>query len=182
MQDQYRARRDGLLPDRTPHAESGVPDHLRQGRITQSRTLFPTILWSETRMTNIASPEAEKILQRIQARRGHVWPLHHLMAELDPRFLDLFDEAYVHTLGFTQEDTPNALDAKYRELICACACAMSPVPLEVTAHHLERAYALGLTETQAIQGFHALLIPAGGIALSNGVRAMLKIREDATPD
>jgi len=28
--------------------------------------------------------EGQEILQRIQERRGHVWPLHRLMAELDP--------------------------------------------------------------------------------------------------
>ncbi|NPD21482.1 carboxymuconolactone decarboxylase family protein [Alterinioella nitratireducens] len=120
-----------------------------------------------------------RILERIAQRRGHVWPLHHLMAELDPGFLDIFDEAYIHTLGFGAETTPGSLQAKYRELICACACAMSPVPTEVTAHHLERAYALGLTEKEAMEGFHALLIPAGGIALSNGARAMLAVREAA---
>ncbi|SMF90062.1 Uncharacterized conserved protein YurZ, alkylhydroperoxidase/carboxymuconolactone decarboxylase family [Azospirillum oryzae] len=124
-------------------------------------------------------PSGEAILQRIRERRGHVWPLHELMAELDPGFLDVFDEAYCRTLGFEPAPTEGSLDVKYRELICACACAMAPVPIEVTIHHLERAYKAGLTEREAIQGFHALLIPAGGIALSNGVRAMLKMREDA---
>ncbi|MNY77595.1 hypothetical protein D3C86_2175580 [compost metagenome] len=59
---------------------------------------------------------------------------------------------------------------------------MSPVPVEVTAHHLERAYQLGLTEREAMEGFHSLLIPAGGIALSNGARAMLKVRDDRKAD
>lgn len=130
-------------------------------------------------MAEAAPIDGQTILQRIEERRGHVWPLHHLMAELDPGFLDIFDEAYVRTLGFEPEPGSGSLEPKYRELICACACAMSPVPVEVTAHHLERAYKTGLTEKEAIQGFHALLIPAGGIALSNGLRAMLKIREDA---
>lgn len=122
-------------------------------------------------------PDGQEILQRIQERRGHVWPLHRLMAELDPGFLDIFDKAYVHTLGFDPAPGPGSLEVKYRELICACACAMMPVPVEVTAHHLERAYAAGLSEREAMEGFHALLIPAGGIALSNGARAMMKVRE-----
>lgn len=132
-------------------------------------------------MTDIP-PYGQEILQRIQERRAHVWPLHYLMAELDPGFLDIFDEAYVHTLGFDHEPSDGSLATKYRELICACACAMSPVPVEVTVHHLARAYEMGLTEKEAIEGFHALLIPAGGIALSNGLRAMLKIREDAAAE
>lgn len=127
----------------------------------------------------MSPPSGEAILQRIRERRGHVWPLHELMAELDPSFLDVFDEAYCRTLGFEPAPEEGALAVKYRELICACACAMAPVPIEVTIHHLERAYKAGLTEREAIQGFHALLIPAGGIALSNGVRAMLKMREEA---
>lgn len=126
----------------------------------------------------ILSPKGDAVLQRIQDRRGHVWPLHILMAELDPDFLDIFDEAYCRTLGFGPDVPPGSLAPKYRELICACACAMAPVPIEVTIHHLERAYREGLTEREAIEGFHALLIPAGGIALSNGVRAMLKMRTD----
>jgi alkylhydroperoxidase/carboxymuconolactone decarboxylase family protein YurZ len=100
------------------------------------------------------------------------------MAELDPGFLDVFDEAYCYTLGFEPPPGEGSLDVRYRELICACACAMSPVPLEVTVHHLQRAFAAGLTERQAIEGFQALLIPAGGIAVSNGVRALMRVREE----
>jgi alkylhydroperoxidase/carboxymuconolactone decarboxylase family protein YurZ len=122
-------------------------------------------------------PTGEEIIARIMKRRGHTWPLHHLMAEIDPGFLDIFDQAYCHTLGFEPKPDGNALEAKYLELVCACACAMLPVPIEVTMHHLERAYAEGLTERQALEGFQALLIPAGGIAVSNGARAMLKVRE-----
>jgi hypothetical protein len=35
----------------------------------------------------------DELIRRIEERRGHVWPLHRLMAELDPGFLDLFDQA-----------------------------------------------------------------------------------------
>ena len=122
-------------------------------------------------------PTGEEIIQRIQDRRGHTWPLHHLMAELDPGFLDIFDEAYCHTLGVDPEPGEGSLEVKYRELICACACVIAPAPIEVTIHHLERAFAAGLTEREAIEGFHALLIPSGGIALSNGARALLQMRE-----
>jgi alkylhydroperoxidase/carboxymuconolactone decarboxylase family protein YurZ len=125
------------------------------------------------------SPTGAEILERIQAKRGHVWPLHHLMAELDPGFLDLFDESYRYTLGFDAIPREGALDVKYRELICACACTMEPVPIEVMVHHLKRAFEAGLTELEAIQGFQALLIPAGGVAVSNGVRALMRYREDA---
>ena len=128
--------------------------------------------------TEDTSPDGDAIIQRIQERRGHVWPLHRLMAELDPGFLDVFDEAYCYTLGFEPTPGEGSLDVRYRELICACACAMSPVPLEVTVHHLQRAFAAGLTERQAIEGFQALLIPAGGIAVSNGVRALMRVREE----
>jgi alkylhydroperoxidase/carboxymuconolactone decarboxylase family protein YurZ len=128
----------------------------------------------------LLSAAGGKILRRIRKRRGHVWPLHHLMAELDPGFLDLFDKAYCYTLGFEPVPSKDSLDVRYRELICACACAMMPVPEEVTIHHLQRAFAAGLTERQALEGFQALLIPAGGIALSNGVRALLKMRQERT--
>jgi alkylhydroperoxidase/carboxymuconolactone decarboxylase family protein YurZ len=122
----------------------------------------------------------DEVLQRIRSRRGgHTWPLHHLMAELDPGFLDVFDESYVRTMGIDPPPGPGSLEAKYRELICACACAMMPVPVEVTAHHLVRAFELGLTEREAMEGFDALLIPAGGVAVSNGARALLHLREQA---
>jgi alkylhydroperoxidase/carboxymuconolactone decarboxylase family protein YurZ len=117
------------------------------------------------------------VIARIEQRRGHVWPLHGLMAELDPGVLDLFDESYCYSLGFEPVPEPGALEARYRELICACACAMMPVPIEVTVHHLQRAFQAGLTEKQAIQGFEALLIPGGGIAVSNGVRSLMLARE-----
>lgn len=58
---------------------------------------------------------------------------------------------------------------------------MMPVPVEVTAHHLERAYEHGLTEREALEGFQSLIIPAGGIAVSNGVRAMMFRRDQTTP-
>jgi alkylhydroperoxidase/carboxymuconolactone decarboxylase family protein YurZ len=99
------------------------------------------------------------------------------MAELDPGFLDLFDQAYCHTLGLEPAPTEGSLDIRYRELICACACAIAPAPIEVTIHHLQRAFDAGLTEREAIEGFHSLLIPSGGIAVCNGVRALLQIRE-----
>jgi alkylhydroperoxidase/carboxymuconolactone decarboxylase family protein YurZ len=125
-------------------------------------------------------PSGDEVIDRIRARRGgHTWPLHHLMAELDPGFLDVFDETYVRTLGIDPEPGPGSLEAKYRELICACACAMMPVPVEVTAHHLARAFELGLSEREAMAGFDALMIPGGGIAVSNGARALLYLREQA---
>jgi alkylhydroperoxidase/carboxymuconolactone decarboxylase family protein YurZ len=124
-------------------------------------------------------PDGDAIIQRIQESRGHVWPLHHLMAELDPGFLDLFDQSYRHTLGFDTVPGEGSLAVRYRELICACACVIAPAPEEVTIHHLQRAFEAGLTEREAIEGFHALLIPSGGIALSNGVRALLRMREEA---
>lgn len=49
-------------------------------------------------MTRIPA-EGDEVLSRIQARREHVWPLHRVMAELDPGFLEIFDEAYVYSLG-----------------------------------------------------------------------------------
>lgn len=124
----------------------------------------------------------DEIIDRILARRGSTWPLHHLMAELDPQFLDVFDEAYVRTLGVDPPPDPDSLDVKYRELICACACAMMPVPVEVTAHHLIRAFEHGLTEREAMEGFNALLIPAGGVAVSNGARALLHLRASRAAD
>jgi hypothetical protein len=60
----------------------------------------------------------------------------------------VFDEAYCYTLGFEPTSGEGSLDVRYRELICA---AMSPVPLEVTVHHLQRAFAAGLTERQAVE-------------------------------
>jgi alkylhydroperoxidase/carboxymuconolactone decarboxylase family protein YurZ len=123
-------------------------------------------------------PTGDEVIQRILDRRGHTWPLHYLMAELDPGFLDVFDEAYVRTLGVDPRPGPGSLDIKYRELICACACAMMPVPVEVTVHHLKRAFEHGLTEREAMEGFNALIIPAGGIAVSNGARALLAWRQE----
>jgi alkylhydroperoxidase/carboxymuconolactone decarboxylase family protein YurZ len=123
--------------------------------------------------------DGDAILRRIQDQRGHVWPLHRLMAELDPGFLDLFDKSYRHTLGFDPLPGDGSLDIKYRELVCACACAMAPAPEDVTVHHLQRAFDAGLSEREAIDGFHALLIPAGGVAVCNGVRALLRMREES---
>lgn len=122
-------------------------------------------------------PTGDTVIKRIQDRRGHTWPLHYLMAELDPGFLDAFDEAYVRTLGIDPKPGPGSLEVKYRELICACACAMMPVPVDVTVHHLTRAFEHGLTEREAMEGFDALIIPAGGIAVSNGARALLAWRK-----
>lgn len=126
---------------------------------------------------NAGIPDGKQILERIAARRGHVWPLHHLMAELDPGFLDLFDQIYCQSLAIEPLPASEGLSVAQRELICACACAMMPVPVEVTAHHLERAFAHGLTERQAMEGFNALIIPAGGIAVSNGARALIHCRD-----
>lgn len=145
--------------------------------------------------------EGQAIIQRILKLRGHAWPLHYLMAEIDPGFLDLFDESYRYTLGFGTENGESSaagpatdvgteagriapgpgiqdasLPVRYRELICACACAIQPAPIEVTVHHLERAFSSGLTEREAMEGFQALLIPSGGIAVSNGARALLQHR------
>lgn len=146
----------------------------------------------------VIGPHGNAIIQRIIELRGHAWPLHYLMAEIDPDFLDLFDQTYRYTLGFedsgkklTQADTEAVatggaaesaesigLPIRYRELICACACAIQPAPIEVTVHHLERAFSSGLTEREALEGFQALLIPSGGVAVSNGARALLRYREN----
>ncbi len=126
---------------------------------------------------NADTLDGKQILERIATRRGHVWPLHHLMAELDPGFLDMFDQIYCQSLAVDPAPEAESLGIAQRELICACACAMMPVPVEVTAHHLERAFAHGLTERQAMEGFSALIIPAGGIAVSNGARALMYCRD-----
>lgn len=128
-------------------------------------------------MSETGSADGDAIIARIQERRGHVWPLHRVMAELDPGFLDVFDQAYVYSLGVDPAPDEGMLATKYRELVCACACAIEPAPVEVTAHHLDRAFAHGLTEREAIEGFQALLIPSGGTAVSNGVRALMFLRQ-----
>ncbi|MGI5176014.1 carboxymuconolactone decarboxylase family protein [Dactylosporangium sp. CA-152071] len=121
----------------------------------------------------------DEVLRRIEQRRGAVLPVHNLMAELDPQFLDLFDEMYCHTLGVDPVPADGRLSASYRELICACACAVANAPVTTIARHLRRALDLGLTEQEAIDGFHALLIPCGGLAVAAGVRAMMLLRDQA---
>lgn len=119
--------------------------------------------------------DGAEILGRIAERRGSVLGVHPLMAELDPDFLDLFDEMYVHTLGYKPIDE-GSIPAMYRELICACACAIVAAPESTIARHLRRAYELGLTEQQAIEGFHSLLIPVGGLPIAAALRAMIALR------
>lgn len=123
--------------------------------------------------------EGKALLDRMTERRGGYLPLHEMMAELDPGFLDIFDQAYVKTMGIDPAPEAGGLQVRYRELICACACAMMPVPIEVTMHHFRAAMDAGLTEKEAIEGVHALLVPAGGIAVSNGVRALIALRKQA---
>ena len=139
---------------------------------------MPSENWWRSKLSELA-PNGDEIIARIEAMRGHVYPLHRLMAELDPKFLNVFDLAYQVTLGFDEEPSPGSLPIRYRELVCATACAIEPAPIEVTARHLRRAFDHGLTEREAIDGFHALLIPSGGTATSNGVKALLWLRENS---
>jgi alkylhydroperoxidase/carboxymuconolactone decarboxylase family protein YurZ len=100
------------------------------------------------------------------------------LAEMDPEFLDIFDRALVHGLLHGETERRVALELKYRELVVACVIAALGGPQDVVNLHFRQALKNGLTEHEAVEALEATFLPAGGLSLISGVKALLALREE----
>jgi len=68
----------------------------------------------------MSTPEARELLERMGAERGPVPEQFRIMAQLDPRYLELFHETYVHVM---QKSTH--LERKFKELVLVAVDAVT---------------------------------------------------------
>lgn len=68
----------------------------------------------------MSTPKSQELLERMAAERGAIPEQFRIMAQLDPKYLELFHETYLHVM---QESTH--LDQKVKELVLVAVDAVT---------------------------------------------------------
>lgn len=115
-------------------------------------------------MSRVDPVKAREVVARVERERGIVraWP--HLLAERDPRLLELFHESMMHVL----ENPHAALPRKYKELIQLCMNALTQYETGFRVH-VHSALKHGATEQEIFEALQVV-----GLLNQHGLTAMLQ--------
>jgi AhpD family alkylhydroperoxidase len=115
----------------------------------------------------MSTPDGQGLLERMSAERGAIPEQFRIMAELDPRYLDLFHQTYKHVM---QESTH--LDRKVKELILV-ACDAVTYYHYGTKFHMKAALEHGATAHEIMEAL-AVAGMACGIHVPSAAMPLLK--------
>jgi 4-carboxymuconolactone decarboxylase len=108
--------------------------------------------------------QGRHLLDRIQEHRGYTMPMHRIIAERHPDFLEGYDKLFTSAMS---ADSP--LSPAVRELIVmALDIAVGTKP-EVIRGHAERAVALGASDAEVLAVIELTTIVFAGKALGSVV-------------
>lgn len=131
-------------------------------------------------MTDVHSAPVDDVLAEMERVRGYVYPTHRYLAEVDPGFLEswnnLAGKALLHE---GTEANPDAeLPVKYREIVVSAVLAYRGASTEGLVAHLRRAISHGATKREILDAFEACAIPGGAPTFLAGVRALMELDGD----
>lgn len=115
---------------------------------------------------------AKELTEQLKKDRGYLYPEWEMAAEVDPEFMQAYNEVYKRCL---KEE--KALPLKYRELIASAIIAFRGEPDSLYLH-LKRAMEFGATKEEIFEAFQATLIPGGALTFLRGLRALKRILEE----
>lgn len=117
--------------------------------------------------------KAEKLIAKMKADRGYIYPEWEFAAKLDPDFVEAYNNIYRIALNDGQ-----ALSAKVRELIAIGILSFKGDANSVKAH-IQRAVKLGATKQEIFEAVETSIIPGGAPTFYCGLSAILKFLNEA---
>jgi AhpD family alkylhydroperoxidase len=115
----------------------------------------------------MSTPEARELLERMGSERGAVPEQFRMMAELDPRYLELFHETYVHVMQQSAH-----LDRKVKEIVLVAVDAVTYYHYG-TKFHMKAALEHGATAHEIMEAL-ALAGMACGIHVPSAAMPLLR--------
>ncbi|HEV8674269.1 MAG TPA: carboxymuconolactone decarboxylase family protein [Methylomirabilota bacterium] len=106
--------------------------------------------------------------------RGYLYPEWELVAREATEFTEAYNELYRQALA-----SDRGLPVKYRELVALGILAFRG-ETQGLVNHIRRAIDHGATRAEVLGAIQAMLIPGGGVAFLNGLRALAKLDADRT--
>jgi alkylhydroperoxidase/carboxymuconolactone decarboxylase family protein YurZ len=112
-----------------------------------------------------------------QAREGTTPDagLHAFAAEWDPEWWEAYS---MDTWGFFSPDRPRHLDQKTREMVVCGLLAFRNRPIEAIYLHSKNAMKHGASINDLVEVYELALIPGGGPARNNGLKALRRIVQE----
>jgi alkylhydroperoxidase/carboxymuconolactone decarboxylase family protein YurZ len=102
----------------------------------------------------------------MRRERGYLYPEWELVAREATQFTEAYNDLYRQALA-----TDRGLPVKYRELVALGILAFRGEGPGLV-NHIRRAIAHGATRAEVLGAIQAVLIPGGGVAFLNALRAL----------
>lgn len=112
---------------------------------------------------------ADRLIARMRRERGYLYPEWELIARESPGFTEAYDQLYRLALG-----RDAGLPVKYRELVATGILAFRG-EVEGLVNHVRRALEHGATRAEVLGAIEAMLVPGGGVAFLNALRAFARV-------
>ncbi len=106
--------------------------------------------------------------------RGYLYPEWELVAREATGFTEAYNALYRQALA-----SDRGLPVKYRELVALGILAFRGETSGLV-NHIRRAIEHGATRGEVLGAIQATLIPGGGVAFLNGLRALAKVDAEQT--
>jgi 4-carboxymuconolactone decarboxylase len=118
---------------------------------------------------------ARKLLALMKKRRGYILPIHQIMAEFDPAFLESY-ETFLNATFLT----PRSLDRKTKELILVSVLTAIAAPPYHVRTHISAAIAAGASERQVLEALQLVMPAVGAARFMEGINSWLEATQAPT--
>ena len=126
-------------------------------------------------MTTTEEFNAEQFLAELKERRGHLLPVHKLMAEVDPGVL----KKYIDLSGdLLFADEPRALDLKTRYLVLVGITTAVRGDPEGIVWSAKRAMQLGASRREVLEAVLLVALPGGVPCVEEATHVLHRIFDD----
>ena len=117
----------------------------------------------------------KELIEKMKAqRKGKLLPAFEYLAEVDPDFLEAYNNMAVLNFSYPPATGRRALDAKTQELLAIALLAS--VHGETTPNHIRRALELGATEREVVEALEMTLPITGAAGMEFGLSHLMAIR------
>ena len=114
--------------------------------------------------------DSKALLEKIKASRGYVLPMHELLAEYHPEYLDSYDAWFNSVM---REDSP--LTRKVREFVMIAVCLSINSAENVVLGHMRRAMEHGATTEELLAVVELTVASHAAKPLAGGTRGIQQL-------
>ncbi len=116
---------------------------------------------------------AEELLAKIKSTRGYVLPMHEMLAQYHPEYLDTYDDWFNSVMN---ENSP--LPRKVREFVMIAVCLSINSAENVILGHMRRAMEHGATIEELLAVVELTVSSHAAKPLASGTRGIQQLLEE----